>query len=98
MRTAISLPIVVLGIAASCADYSGDVAEMREAVRETVYSPYTLPASHATRWAMAVLNGVRIERISGNAATRMFAVTGVAIYESVVGGMDRNRPLAGQLK
>ncbi|MSQ08302.1 MAG: phosphatase PAP2 family protein [Dehalococcoidia bacterium] len=51
----------------------------------------------ATTWFDGLYGLVRMEKLSPPEASRIFAYTGVALYESVVPGMPGNQSLAGQL-
>jgi hypothetical protein len=55
------------------------------------------PSEVASRWFELLYDVVKAERTSPPAASRIYGVTAVALYESIVAGTNENRPLVGQL-
>jgi hypothetical protein len=55
------------------------------------------PATFARQWMTNVANSVRGDTVSPPVASRTYAYTAIAIYESVVHGMPGYQSLAGQL-
>jgi hypothetical protein len=51
----------------------------------------------ASDWFELLYEVVKTERIPPPQASRIYGITSVALYESIVGGSKRNRSLAGQL-
>ena len=55
-------------------------------------------SSMATDWVMFVYELVRDETVNAPAASRVYAYTGVALYEAVVFGMPNNFSIGGQME
>jgi hypothetical protein len=58
----------------------------------------TFDATMATDWMMLVYQLVRDETVNAPAASRIYAYTGVALFEAVVPGMPNNFSVGGQLE
>jgi hypothetical protein len=56
-----------------------------------------LPSNVAWRWFEQLYDVVKAENTSPPAASRNYGITAIALYESIVAGTERNRPLLGQL-
>jgi PAP2 superfamily protein len=54
-------------------------------------------AQVAVRWMQRLMETVRDEQLSPPIASRIYAYTGIALYEAVVPSMPQNRSLSGQL-
>jgi PAP2 superfamily len=57
----------------------------------------SFPSEVASTWFELLYDVVRAERTSPPAASRVYGITGVALYESIVVGTNENRSLVGQL-
>ncbi|HLE84351.1 MAG TPA: hypothetical protein VJG13_08425, partial [Thermoanaerobaculia bacterium] len=55
------------------------------------------PATFAADWLDLIVERVKAEGYSPLVASRIYAYSGVALYESVVPGMPEHQSLAGQL-
>jgi PAP2 superfamily len=55
------------------------------------------PSEVASKWFEALYDVIKAERTQPPPASRIYGITAVALYESVVAGMEQNRSLAGQL-
>ena len=51
----------------------------------------------ASRWFELLYDVVKAERLSPPAASRIYGITAVALYEAIVAGAQENRSLVGQL-
>jgi hypothetical protein len=56
-----------------------------------------LPSKIASTWFEFLYDVVKAERTPPPEASRVYAITGVALYESIVAGTRNNRSLVGQL-
>jgi len=59
--------------------------------------PEAFPSDVASVWFDTLYDVVKQEKTQPPPASRIYGITGVALYEAVVGGSSRNRPLGGQL-
>src|SRR6266581_9531766 len=55
------------------------------------------PSDVASSWFDTLYDVVKAEKTPPPPAARIYGITSVALYESIVGGSIGNRPLAGQL-
>ncbi len=55
------------------------------------------PSDVASTWFEALYNVVKAEKTSPPPASRIYGITAVALYESIVAGTEENRSLVGQL-
>jgi hypothetical protein len=67
------------------------------APRESASSPDRAPSDVAWRWFELLYDVVKAEATSPPAASRIYGISAVALYESVVAGRKGNRSLVGQL-
>jgi hypothetical protein len=56
------------------------------------------PSDVASTWFEELYNVVKVERTTPPLASRIYGITAVALYESIVAGTEKHRSLAGQLK
>jgi membrane-associated phospholipid phosphatase len=55
------------------------------------------PSDVASTWFEQLYDLVKAEKTTPTAASRIYGITAVALYESIVAGTEHNRSLAGQL-
>jgi hypothetical protein len=55
------------------------------------------PSDVASTWFEELYNVVKVERTTPPLASRIYGITAVALYESIVAGTEKHRSLAGQL-
>lgn len=55
------------------------------------------PSDVASTWFEELYNVVKAEKTTPPAASRIYGITAVALYESIVAGTEKNRSLVGQL-
>src|SRR5512139_1940179 len=55
------------------------------------------PSDVASTWFEQLYDVVKAEKTSPPVASRIYGVTAVALYESIVAGTEENRSLVGQL-
>lgn len=55
------------------------------------------PSTAASTWFEELYNVVKAERTTPPPASRIYGITAVALYESIVAGTEENRSLVGQL-
>jgi hypothetical protein len=55
------------------------------------------PSDVAATWFEALYDIVKAEQMAPPAASRIYGITAVALYESIVAGTEKNRSLVGQL-
>src|SRR5215510_11317846 len=55
------------------------------------------PSDVASIWFEELYNVVKAEKTTPPAASRIYGITAVALYESIVAGTEGHRPLVGQL-
>ena len=55
------------------------------------------PSDVASTWFDALYNAVKAEKTTPPPASRIYGITAVALYESIVAGTEENRSLMGQL-
>lgn len=55
------------------------------------------PSDVASTWFEALYDVVKAEQTTPPAASRIYGITAIALYESIVAGTEGHRPLVGQL-
>jgi hypothetical protein len=55
------------------------------------------PSDVASTWFEELYNVVKAEQTTPPAASRIYGITAIALYESIVAGTEKNRSLVGQL-
>jgi hypothetical protein len=81
--TSLAAPVLV-ALGAACGDDEAGTA-------------YEAASDVAWNWFELIYELVRAERTAPPPAARIYGITAVALYESIIAGSEKNRPLAGQL-